>query len=689
MMRIGQTKTQLKGLSYSFRGFATGNKLPQTITEKIVQRFAQNLPEGKFVRSGDYVTIKPKHCMSHDNSWPVALKFMGIGAEKVFDNRQVVCTLDHDVQNISETNLRKYRNIESFAKGQGIDFYPAGRGIGHQIMVEQGYAMPGSLAVASDSHSNTYGGVGCLGTPIVRTDAAAIWATGQTWWQIPPIARVNLVGQLPKGLSGKDIIVSLCGAFNHDEVLNHAIEFYGEGLKSLDIDSRLTIANMTTEWGALSGLFPTDDKVFEWYEKRLAFLGPNHPRVNRKALDDMKANPIIPDENSHYSKFLTLDLNTLSPVVSGPNSVKIYNSAAKLERDDIPIKKAYLVSCTNGRLSDIHDAAEVVRGKKIADGVEFYVGAASSEVEEAARNNGDWQTLIDSGARALPAGCGPCIGLGTGLLKEGEVGISATNRNFKGRMGSREALAYLASPAVVAASAISGKIVAPEGFKDSVDQVSAIDVTEKMNAGKKSVNETSVSDSETAIIDGFPASVSGEIVFCDADNLNTDGIYPGRYTYRDDISKEEMAKVCMENYDVNFGNKTKPNDILVSGFNFGCGSSREQAATAILSRGIPLVVGGSFSDIFKRNSINNALLAVELPDLIQKLRSTFANNPKELTRRTGWHLNWDVRKSFVEISTSDGEKLSWRIGELGNSVQSLFVRGGLEGWVKHEISESS
>ncbi|EPY49698.1 homoaconitate hydratase Lys2 [Schizosaccharomyces cryophilus OY26] len=689
MLRIGQTKVHLKGFSYSFRGYATVKKPSQTITEKIVQRFAQNLPEGKFVRSGDYVTIKPKHCMSHDNSWPVALKFMGIGAERVFDNRQVVCTLDHDVQNMSEANQRKYRNIEAFAKGQGIDFYPAGRGIGHQIMVEQGYAMPGSLAVASDSHSNTYGGVGCLGTPIVRTDAAAIWATGQTWWQIPPIARVNLVGQLPKGLSGKDIIVSLCGAFNHDEVLNHAIEFSGEGLSSLDIDSRLTIANMTTEWGALSGLFPTDNKVFEWYENRLAFLGLNHPRVNRKALDDMKSNPIIPDEGAYYAKYLTLDLGTLSPVVSGPNSVKVYNSAAKLEGENIPIKKAYLVSCTNGRLSDIHDAAEVVRGKKVADGVEFYVGAASSEVEEAAKNNGDWQVLIDSGARALPAGCGPCIGLGTGLLKEGEVGISATNRNFKGRMGSREALAYLASPAVVAASAISGKIVAPEGFKDSVHQVSAIDITEKMNTGSNSMNEAGVSDSETAIIEGFPASVSGEIVFCDADNLNTDGIYPGRYTYRDDISKEEMAKVCMENYDVDFGKKTMPNDILVSGFNFGCGSSREQAATAILSRGIPLVVGGSFSDIFKRNSINNALLAVQLPELIQKLRTAFAKSPKELTRRTGWHLNWDVRKSLVEISTADGKKLSWRIGELGNSVQSLFVRGGLEGWVKHEISESS
>ena len=153
-----------------------------------MQKYAVGLAPGKVVQSGDYVSIKPSHCMSHDNSWPVAMKFMGLGATRIKDNRQVVMTLDHDVQNKTEKNLLKYKNIENFAKKQGVDFYPAGRGIGHQIMVEEGYAFPYNLTVASDSHSNTYGGVGCLGTPIVRTDAASIWATSQTWWQIPPVA---------------------------------------------------------------------------------------------------------------------------------------------------------------------------------------------------------------------------------------------------------------------------------------------------------------------------------------------------------------------------------------------------------------------------------------------------------------------------------------------------------------------
>lgn len=243
------------------RGFHTSISVlrGQNLTEKIVQRYAVNLPKGKLVHSGDYVSIKPAHCMSHDNSWPVALKFMGLGATKVKDTKQVVNTLDHDIQNKSEKNLTKYKNIENFAKKHGYDFYPAGRGIGHQIMVEEGYAFPLNLTVASDSHSNTYGGLGSLGTPVVRTDAAAIWATGQTWWQIPPVAKVELTGKLPQGVSGKDIIVALCGVFNRDQVLNHAIEFTGSAIKHLPLDYRLTIANMTTEWGALSGLFPVDE----------------------------------------------------------------------------------------------------------------------------------------------------------------------------------------------------------------------------------------------------------------------------------------------------------------------------------------------------------------------------------------------------------------------------------------------
>ncbi|HPC12268.1 MAG TPA: aconitase family protein, partial [candidate division Zixibacteria bacterium] len=230
----------------------------QTLVEKIAQRYAVGLEPGHAVRAGDYLSIRPAHVMTHDNTGAVIPKFQSIGAARVANPRQPVFTLDHNVQDTTESNLAKYRKIESFAAAHGIDFYPAGRGIGHQIMCEEGYAWPGTMVVASDSHSNMYGGLGCLGTPIVRTDAAAIWATGRTWWQVPPVARCQLKGQLPPGATGKDVIITLCGYFNKDEVLNHAVEFAGDGLRSLSVDERLAIANMTTEWGALVGLFPID-----------------------------------------------------------------------------------------------------------------------------------------------------------------------------------------------------------------------------------------------------------------------------------------------------------------------------------------------------------------------------------------------------------------------------------------------
>lgn len=710
-------------------------EVPQTLTEKIVQKYSVGLAPGKKVKAGDYVTLSPHHCMTHDNSWPVALKFMSIGATKIHDNRQIVITLDHDIGNKSETNLKKYRQIEEFAQKHGVDFYPAGRGIGHQIMIEEGYAWPGTVTVASDSHSNIYGGIGSLGTPVVRTEAASIWATGRTWWRCPPIAKVTLTGQLQPGVTGKDVIVALCGLFNNDEVLNHAIEFTGseETMRSLPIDDRLTIANMTTEWGALTGIFPIDSVLQSWLRSKATMMAMLNPSMETKSrftherIDNLFKNQLVADAGATYAKSLYLDLSTLQPFVSGPNSVKVITPLKTLEAQDIKLDKAYLVSCTNSRASDIRQAANVFRDAaaqnsgqvpKIADGVSFYIAAASMPEQHAAEETGDWQVLLEAGATALPSGCGPCIGLGTGLLEPGEIGISASNRNFKGRMGSTEAKAYLASPEIVAASALQGKIAgpgwyqAPEGVEkviigegegnleqdiamgiedalgkivDDIDSIVAN--AEKELDGSKAPEPTEAgNESLTEVLPGFPEKVEGEILFCDADNINTDGIYPGKYTYQDGITTEQMAEVCMENYDKSFRDLAKPGDILVSGFNFGCGSSREQAATAILAKKIPLVVAGSFGNIFSRNSINNALMGVEVPKLVQRLRETFKDGEKAATRRTGWKFLWDVRRSKVTVTEGEGGQVwSQKVGELPPNVQEIIARGGLEKWVKSKI----
>src|SRR5438270_5049437 len=240
-----------------------------TLVEKIAARHADGLAAGTVVRAGDFVSIRPRHVMTHDNTGAVIPKFKQIGATAIADPGQPVFAIDHDIQNVTPKNLEKYAKIDACGQAHGIDFYPAGTAISHQVMVEQGYVFPGALVVASDSHSNLYGAAAALGTSVVRTDAASIWATGVTWWQVPKVAKVVLKGNLSPGVTGKDVIIALCGLFNKDEVLNHAVEFLGDGVANLAMAARMTIANMTTEWGALAGVFPFDQVTVNYLRSRV------------------------------------------------------------------------------------------------------------------------------------------------------------------------------------------------------------------------------------------------------------------------------------------------------------------------------------------------------------------------------------------------------------------------------------
>ena len=352
-----------------------------TLVEKIAGRHADGLAPGTVVRSGDFISIRPRHVMTHDNTGAVIPKFKQIGATTIADPAQPVFAIDHDIQNTSPENLAKYAKIEAFARDHDIDFYPPGTGISHQVMVEQGYVVPGAMVVASDSHSNLYGGAAALGTPVVRTDAASIWATGVTWWQVPPVAKVVLKGRLSPGVVGKDVIIALCGLFNKDEVLNHAVEFMGDGVANLPMSARMTIANMTTEWGALAGVFPFDEVTVNYLRSRVPeFTNPKRPgRRGSKSRSgytnaDIDAwwknrTELSADSDAQYAIELELDLATVVPHVSGPNEVKTMVSLTEMERKRVPIQKAYLLSCVNARFEDLHDAAEVVRtrGGRVAE----------------------------------------------------------------------------------------------------------------------------------------------------------------------------------------------------------------------------------------------------------------------------------------------------------------------------------
>jgi homoaconitate hydratase len=647
--------------------------MPQTIVEKIAQPHLAEGPK-RPLRTGDFLSIRPHHVMTHDNTSAVMSKFKGIGAKKIHDPEQLVFALDHDIQNKDEANQKKYRAIEAFAKEHGVDFYPAGSGIGHQIMVERGYVVPGSFVVASDSHSNMYGALGAIGTPIVRTDAAAVWATGEFWWQIPRSVQVVLEGKLPEGTTGKDIIITLCGLYNHDEVLNAAIEFSGLGVASLSMDARLSISNMTTEWGPLVGWFPVDEITIKYLKnvhQRLRASGVE--RFSEKDIENWTRNPPQPDAGAVYAARIVLDLAQITPHVSGPDTVQTMASLAEMEKKKIAIQKAYLLSCVNSRVEDLEAAAKVLKGKKVAPSVKFYLGAASKWVQEEAEKRGIWQILLDAGAIPLPAGCGPCIGLGVGLLEPGEVGISATNRNFKGRMGSRDAQCYLASPEVVAASAVAGYIRGPHEISGREPSRSYTELPASA-AGEK-----------VDILPGFPERVNGRLVFLPQDNVNTDAIYGKDYTYRDDVTKELMAKVVMENYDPQFASRTHAGDVVVSGFNFGTGSSREQAVTCLKAKGILLVIAASFSQTYLRNAYNNGFLCVEVPDLVKRLREQFANeiSAKEKTIIPGEEIDIDFTSGVIHWR---GETFSFP--PLGSVPQSLVIAEGVENLVAKRLGLS-
>jgi homoaconitate hydratase len=643
----------------------------QTIVEKIAQKHMTEGP-ARPLRTGDFLSIRPHRCMTHDNTSAVMSKFKGIGAKKVKDPRQLTFALDHDIQNQDEANLKKYRAIEAFAKEQGVDFYPAGSGIGHQIMVERGYVVPGSFVVASDSHSNMYGALGAIGTPIVRTDAAAVWATGEFWWQIPPSIQVVLEGRLPDGATGKDVIITLCGLYNHDECLNAAVEFTGPGVASLSMDARLSISNMTTEWGPLVGWFPVDAVTIQYLRgvhQRLKAMGVE--RFSEKDIDGWEKHSLTPDADAAHAARITLDLAQVTPHVSGPDTVQTMQSLAEIEQKKVAIQKAYLISCVNSRVEDLAAAAKVLRGQKVASGVKFYLSAASKWVQEEAEKRGIWQTLLDAGALPLPSGCGPCIGLGVGLLEAGEVGISATNRNFKGRMGSRDAKCYLASPEVVASSAVAGYIRGPHEFANRAPQRTFTGVASASGAAEK-----------VEILAGFPQRVKGRLVFMPQDNVNTDAIYGKDYTYRDDMTPEMMAKVVMENYDPQFAARTQPGDVVVSQFNFGTGSSREQAVTCLKAKGIPLVIASSFSQTYLRNAFNNGFLCIEVPEFVARVREQFANEiaANEKTIIPGDQIDIDFTSSTISWR---GEKFAFPA--LGSVPQSLVIAGGVENLVAKRL----
>lgn len=420
-----------------------------TMTQKILAAHA-----GKdSVQAGELIQVKLDIVMGNDITTAVAIpEFQKTGAKEVFDKEKVVIVLDHFTPNKDIKAAQQCKSCRQFAYEKDItNFFDVGDvGIEHALLPEKGIVVPGHVIIGADSHTCTYGALGAFSTGIGSTDMAIGMATGETWFKVPKAIKFNLVGEFSPHVSGKDLILHIIGMIGVDGALYQSMEFTGEGVKSLSMDDRFTVANMAIEAGAKNGIFPVDEKTIEYTKKH-----STKPYTVYEA-----------DEDAEYHQEFTIDLGTIKPTVSFPHLPE--NTRTIDEVGEVKIDQVVIGSCTNGRFSDMKAAADILRGKKVAKGVRTIIIPGTQQIYLDCVKAGYVEDFIQAGAIFSMPTCGPCLGGHMGILAEGERCVSTTNRNFVGRMGHIESEVYLASPAVAAASAIAGKIADPremEGMK--------------------------------------------------------------------------------------------------------------------------------------------------------------------------------------------------------------------------------
>ncbi|MBP7688661.1 MAG: 3-isopropylmalate dehydratase large subunit [Thermoflexales bacterium] len=407
--------------------------------------------------AGQVIDAKPDVALSHDNTAAIARIFRAIGLDRVVIPDRMCVTLDHAVPAPTPKHAQNHAEVRAFVKEQGIkNFFEVGRGICHQVLSEEALMLPGQLVLGADSHTTHFGWLGAFGAGIGRTEMAAIWATGELWLRVPESMKVIVTGELGRGVTSKDLCLHLIGMLGADGGLYQSIEFHGEAIAKLSLASRMVIPNMMAEFGAKNAYLLPDEAVFGYLAERWARGQGSETRDWESAIAAMA---IYPDEDAVYASTHVIDAASIELKVAVPHTVD--NVKPLREVAGTKVHQAFLGTCTNGRLEDLAIAAEIVKGHRVASGTRLLVIPASSEIYLQALQAGYVQTLMEAGAVFGTPGCGPCMGNHMGILAPGEACVSTANRNFKGRMGQPEADIYLASPAIVAASAIKGVLTDP------------------------------------------------------------------------------------------------------------------------------------------------------------------------------------------------------------------------------------
>lgn len=575
---------------------------------------------------GSVVFKKPDIVLTHDNTASIKKTFAQMGGAKIFDPNQLLVVLDHNAPPTSAKLASQYQEIRDIVNEQGISkFYDAGKGICHQIMSY--HAMPGMVIVGSDSHTCTAGAFNAMAAGIDRTEAAGIWKRGETWFRVPESIKITLTGRLKSGVYAKDLSLWIIGMIGSDGANYMSIEYHGEGVKTLGISERMTLANLASEMGAKNAVFPPDEVL-------AAFYGKN------------KVEGIWADENAVYEKQIEINLEEIFPLVAAPHHVD--NVKALAEVKGTKVQQGFIGTCTNGRIEDLREAAKVLNGKKIAPDFQLLVTPASQEIYLQAIEEGVITQLVKAGANILTSSCGPCLGTGQGIPADGMTVMSTSNRNFLGRMGNKAASIYLASPANVAYAALKGEIADPREGENN----------DKFPFQREQSHTLTIPATENRRL--------GNVWnYKDVDNLNTDLMFAGNLTYN--VLSSDAPSIMPHlfvDFDPNFTKNVQAGDIIIAGDNFGCGSSREHPSVGLAYAGIKAVIVKSVNRIFYRSAVNQGLLLLVLPEVVD------AYKPDDL-------VELDFANGIILLN-----KKEFKFAALPEKLMQIIEKKGLVNWMK-------
>jgi homoaconitate hydratase family protein/3-isopropylmalate dehydratase small subunit len=545
-----------------------------TLIEKILSKHSKF----ESLKPGDIVDIEIDARVARDFGGANVIKNLQDNQLTIDDPTKTFFTFDTNPTGSDQKYAVNQQICRTFARNHGIRVFDIDNGIGTHTLIHEGFSYPGSTAVTTDSHANILGAVGAFGQGMGDKDIAAAWSNGSVWFKVPPSIKLELTGERPAGLTAKDITLNLLAEFGANTLLGYSVELYGPVVDQLTLDERITIASMGTEMGAIILLFPPNEEVYAYSEARTG----------------KKLERIAADKDAHYEKNYTLDVSKFSRLVSRPG--KPHDTVPVDEVMETKIDSAFIGSCTNGRIEDLRIAAAILQTRQVAPGVVLKIVPATNEVWMQAMEEGLIRIFKNAGALISNAGCAGCAAGQVGQNGPGEVTISTGNRNFPGKQGKGEV--FLASPAVVAASAVAGYITTP----DNIPAEPAIfqpHVEAKQNEKKKQTKQTHEQNDSPTILEGRAWLIM-------EDNIDTDMIFHNRYLSITNM--DEMGPYTFDNLEgyEDFAKKAQPGDLVITGKNFGAGSSRQQAVDCFKALGVQAIIAESFGAIYERNAINAA-----------------------------------------------------------------------------------